>query len=92
MLILLLIIPILLFLALEAFFSGSETAIISTNKMRLKALADRGDSRAKLTSRLLSKPERLLGTTLVGTNIAVVAGTTLSAFVEIGRASCRERV
>jgi len=81
MLILLLIIPILLFLALEAFFSGSETAIISTSKMRLKALADRGNSRAKLTSQLLSRPERLLGTTLVGTNIAVAAGTTLSAFL-----------
>lgn len=68
-------------MALEAFFSGSETAIISANKMRLKALADRGDSRAKLTSRLLKRPERLLGTTLVGTNIAVVTATTLAAVV-----------
>ena len=68
-------------MALEAFFSGSETAIISANKMRLKALADRGDSRAKLTSRLLKRPERLLGTTLVGTNIAVATATTLAAVV-----------
>ena len=81
MLVLLLIIPVLCFLALEAFFSGSETAIISANKMRLKALADRGDSRAKLASRLLKRPERLLGTTLVGTNIAVITGTTLAAVV-----------
>jgi CBS domain containing-hemolysin-like protein len=81
MLVLLLAIPVLCFLALEAFFSGSETAIISANKMRLKALADRGDSRAKLASRLLKRPERLLGTTLVGTNIAVVTGTTLAAVV-----------
>jgi len=78
---LLLIIPILLFLVLEAFFSGSETAIISASEMRLKALADRGDSRAKLASQLLKRPERLLGTTLVGTNIAVVAGTSLASVV-----------
>ncbi len=81
MLILLLIIPVLCFLALEAFFSGSETAIISANKMRLKALADRGDSRAKLTSRLLQNPEHLLGTTLVGTNISVVTSTALAGVV-----------
>ena len=58
MLILLIIIPVLLFLALEAFFSGSETAIISANKMRLRALADRGNDRAKLANRLLKRPER----------------------------------
>ena len=81
MLILFLIIPILLFLALEAFFSGSETALISVNKMRLRALADRGDRRAELASLLLKRPERLLGTTLVGTNIAVAAATTLSSVI-----------
>ncbi len=81
MLILLLIIPVIFFLALEGFFSGSETAIISANKMRLKVLADRGDSRAKLASQLLSRPERLLGTTLVGTNMAMAAGTTLASVV-----------
>ena len=81
MLVLLLIIPVLCFLAVEAFFSGSETAIISANKMRLKALADRGDRRAKLASRLLKRPERVLGTTLVGTNVAVATSTTLAAVV-----------
>ncbi|MFC1717614.1 hemolysin family protein [Candidatus Poribacteria bacterium] len=81
MLILLLIIPVIFFLALEGFFSGSETAIISANKMRLRVLADRGDSRAKLASQLLSRPERLLGTTLVGTNMAMSAGTTLASVV-----------
>lgn len=79
MLILLFIIPILCFLALEAFFSGSETAIISANKMRLKALADRGDKRAVLANRLLKSPGRLLGTTLVGTNVSVATGTTLAS-------------
>ncbi len=81
MLILFLIIPILCFLALEAFFSGSETALISVNKMRLKALTDRGDRRAELASMLLGRPDRLLGTTLVGTNIAVAAATTLSSVI-----------
>lgn len=81
MIILLIIIPIICFLIMEAFFSGSETAIISANKMRLKALADRGDTRAKLASQLFKKPERLLGTTLVGTNISTIAATTLASIV-----------
>ena len=81
MLVLFLIIPIVLFLIVEAFFSGSETAIISASKTRLKALADRGDARARLASQMLQKPERLLGTTLVGTNIAVTAGPSLASLV-----------
>lgn len=81
MIVLLLIIPILFFLAMEAFFSGSETAIISASKMRLRALSDQGDKRAKVVSRLLEQPERLIGTTLVGTNVAVSAGPSLASII-----------
>jgi len=61
----------------EAFFSGSETALISSSKLFLKARADRGYLRARLAVRLLEHPEKLLATTLVGTNLSVVLGTTL---------------
>ncbi|MBD3184441.1 DUF21 domain-containing protein [Candidatus Poribacteria bacterium] len=78
---LILVIPVIMFLGFEAFFSGSETAVISTNKMRIKVMADQGNNKAKLTLRLLSRPERVLGTTLVGTNISVATSTTLAAIV-----------
>ncbi len=77
----LVIILILIFLVLEAFFSGSETAVISANQARLRLSASKGDRRAKLALKLLSKSEELLATTLVGTNIAEVTGTTLATWL-----------
>lgn len=76
-----LIIPIVLFLILEALFSGSETAIISINKMRFRAMAERGNKRAIQVNQLLKSPGRLLGTTLVGTNISVTVSTTLASVI-----------
>ena len=71
----------LVFLILEGFFSGSETAIISASRAKLRLSASRGDKRAKLALRLLAKSEQLLATTLVGTNIAVVTGTSLATWL-----------
>ena len=66
------------FVLLEAFFSGSETAITSMNKALLRDRAGAGDGRARLVERLFRRTERFLGTTLVGTNLAVVTSTTLA--------------
>jgi CBS domain containing-hemolysin-like protein len=62
----------------QAFFSGSEIALVSANRIRLRANAENGDLRAKRTLSLLDREERLLGTCLIGTNIAVVSGTTIA--------------
>lgn len=78
---LLVIILILVFLVLNGFFSGSETAIISANQAKLRLLASKGDRRAKLALKLLDKSEELLATTLVGTNIAVVSSTTMATWL-----------
>ena len=72
---------ILAFLLLGAFFSGSETAVISANRAKLRLSAAKGDNRAKLALRLLKRSEDLLATTLVGTNVAVVTGTTLATWL-----------
>jgi CBS domain containing-hemolysin-like protein len=77
----LLILLVLLCLAAEAFFSGSETAVISADKAQLRAAARRGDRRARLAQRLLERTEALLSTTLVGTNLAVVTATSLATLV-----------
>jgi len=68
-------------LVLEGFFSGSETAIISADRTSLRARARRGDGRAAIARDLLAHAERLLSTTLVGTNLAVVIGTTLATWL-----------
>ena len=68
-------------LVAEGFFSGSETAIVSADRAQLRAAARRGDHRARLAESLLDEAETLLSTTLVGTNLAVVTGTTLATLL-----------
>ena len=70
-------------LLLKGFFSGSEIALVNADKIKLNARANQGHRGAKLVLRLFQKPEVLLGTTLVGTNISTVALTTLGAMMMI---------
>jgi len=69
---------ILLCLVAEAFFSGTETGMISLNRPRLRHQADEGDERAAFLAATLENPDTLLATTLVGTNLAVVSSTALA--------------
>lgn len=67
------------FLLLEAFFSGSEIAMVSANRMYLKEKAEQGHSGSRLALQMLDKPEFLLGTCLIGTNLCVVGASTVAA-------------
>ncbi len=62
----------------EGFFSGSEIAVVSADRMKLRHDAAKGSEGAKLALAMLENPEWLLSTTLVGTNIAVVTNTTMA--------------
>ena len=77
------IIIMLVCLLLEGFFSGSEIAVVSADQMKLRHEAAKGSTGAKLALRMLKKPEWLLSTTLVGTNIMVVANTTIATALAI---------
>lgn len=68
---------IALCLLLEGFFSGAEIGVISADRAKLRLDAAKGSRGAKLALEMLEKPEWLLSTTLVGTNIAVVTNTTI---------------
>ncbi|MBD3309427.1 DUF21 domain-containing protein [candidate division KSB3 bacterium] len=68
---------ILVCLLCEGFFSGSEIAIISVDKIKLRHLVSLGSKGAQQAQKMLQQPERFLGTTLVGTNISVVLGSVL---------------
>jgi CBS domain containing-hemolysin-like protein len=68
---------ILVCLVLEGFFSGSEIGVVSADQMKLRLKAAKGSRGAKLALEMLQKPEWLLSTTLVGTNISVVTNTTM---------------
>ena len=81
--IILLILAILVLLLLKGFFSGSEIALVNCDKVKLNARANQGHNGAKSVLRLFRTPDVLLGTTLVGTNIATVALTTLGTLAMI---------
>jgi len=61
-----------------AFFSGAETAFVSCNRIRIRHLAKGPDRNAQVAERLLAKPEKVLATTLVGTNIFIVLGVVMA--------------
>lgn len=67
----------------EAFFSGSEIGVVSADRMKLRHEAARGSRGAQLALSMLEKPEWLLSTTLVGTNISVVTNTTMATALMI---------
>ena len=75
--VLLTIILIFVFLVIEGFFSGSEIGVVSADQIKLRHEAAKGSRGAKLALNMLKKPEWLLATTLIGTNIAVVSNTTI---------------
>ena len=71
----------ILLLLLKGFFSGSEIALVNSDKVKLSARANQGDNGAKKVLALYKEPDLLLGTTLVGANIATVALTTLGTLL-----------
>ena len=73
----------ILLLLLKGFFSGSEIALVNSDKIKLTARANQGDKGAKKVLELYKEPDVLLGTTLVGSNIATVALTTLGTILFI---------
>jgi len=74
-------------LVLEAFFSGSEIAMVAADRVRLQKKADAGDGGAKLALEFLGNPERLISTMLFGHNAAIVTSTTVLTlwFISTGR-------
>lgn len=68
---------------LSGFFSGSETALMTLNRYRLKSLADQGHKGAKLAIKLLNRPDRLLGLILLGNNIVNIFAATLATIIAL---------
>lgn len=77
------LLAMLALLFLKGFFSGSEIALVNSDKVKLQAMASQGHQGAKLVLRLFHTPDVLLGTTLVGTNIATVVLTTVGTLLLI---------
>ncbi|WP_102336022.1 hemolysin family protein [Salimicrobium jeotgali] len=71
------IIAIIVLIFVSLFFSGSETALTATNKMRLQSQVDKGNKKADKLLRLVSRPGEFITTILIGNNIANILLPTL---------------
>lgn len=74
---------IAILIAVSAYFSGSETAMMALNRYRLKHLAKEGHRGARRASQLLERPDRLLGVILIGNNLANFTAASLATVLAI---------
>ncbi|RWU11707.1 DUF21 domain-containing protein [Pseudidiomarina gelatinasegens] len=76
---LLIILGVLLFLS--AYFSGSETGMMSVNRYRLRHLAQQGNAGANRVLYLLDRPDRLIGLILIGNNLVNIAASAIATII-----------
>lgn len=72
------IIIIVVCIIMSAFFSATETAFSSLNRIRVKNMAEKGNKRAELVLRLAQSYDKLLSTILIGNNIVNIASASLA--------------
>ena len=77
------IISLFFLLACSAFFSGSETALMAVNRLRLTHLAKTESRKVRVVEHLLKRPEQIIGTILLGNNLVNVAMTAIATALAI---------
>jgi Mg2+/Co2+ transporter CorB len=76
-----LFIVLIILILLSGFFSGSETALMTLNRYRMKSLARKGHRGAKLARQLLQRPDRLLGLILLGNNFVNILASAIASLI-----------
>lgn len=77
------VLAMFLLLLLKGFFSGSEIALVNADKLKLRHRAKQGHQGCQLVLKQFEQPERILATTLIGTNISTVSLATLGTVMVI---------
>ena len=65
----------------SAYFSGSETGMMTLNRYRLRHLAKQGNRAAKRVEKLLRKPDRLISLVLIGNNLVNILASAIGTIV-----------
>jgi Mg2+/Co2+ transporter CorB len=74
---------LVLCIALSAFFSSTETALMSINRYRLRHLAREGSASARAAERLLKRPDQLIGLILICNNFVNAAAAALVTVIAL---------
>ena len=75
------IIALVVLITLSAYFSATETAFTSLNKIRIKNLAQSGNKKARSVYNLLQNSDRLLSTILIGNNLVLIIATSIATLL-----------
>ncbi len=78
------VVALIILLTISAFFSGSETALTAASRARMHALESEGNERARQVNALLARPERFVGTVLLGNNLVNILASSLTTSALIG--------
>ncbi|MBA2126012.1 hypothetical protein DLM45_07215 [Hyphomicrobium methylovorum] len=73
------IFAVILLIVLSAFFNGSETALTAASRARMHALEEDGKAAAGVVNRVLSRPEKMIGTVLLGNTLVDVLAAALAS-------------
>jgi Mg2+/Co2+ transporter CorB len=76
-------IALLVLIIISGFFSSSETGLMAMNKYRLRHLANKGHRSARITQKLLLKPDRLIGLILLGNNLVNILAASIATVIGI---------
>ncbi|MBQ8519452.1 MAG: HlyC/CorC family transporter [Agathobacter sp.] len=74
---------ILVLVCLSAFFSSSETALVTVNKIRMKNLAENGDKRAAKVLKVTSDSGKMLSAILIGNNIVNIGASSIATILAV---------
>ncbi|WP_455222848.1 HlyC/CorC family transporter [Kaarinaea lacus] len=74
---------LILLILLSAFFSGSETGLVSLNRYRLRHLSKENHHGALRASKLLDKPDRLIGLILLGNNFVNILASSIATIIAL---------
>ena len=80
---LILLVILLALLVLVAFSSGTEVAMLSANRYRIRSRAEKGERTARLLDALLSKPDDWLGANLIVLTLAAAGATTIATILAV---------
>jgi len=78
-----LIVTLIIMVVVSAYFSGSETGMMTLNRYRLRHRAKQGNRAAKRVEKLLRKPDRLISLVLIGNNLVNILASALATIVGI---------
>ena len=76
-----LIVSLIVMVVVSAYFSGSETGMMTLNRYRLRHLAKQGNRATRRVEKLLRKPDRLISLVLIGNNLVNILASAIATIV-----------